>query len=142
MDAAEQNHYLSKLTYQNTKAFVPKPTKGKVVKVYDGDTVWLACYVAGEPARVCIRMKGYDTAEVRTHDSVEKVAACGARDDLASKVLNKTVNVVVDGSDKYGRLIATLYLDEEDVNAYMLTKWGVPYFGATKPSVDWGEVPR
>ena len=133
---------LEDLTYASTKPFVPHPTEAKVVKVYDGDTVWCACYIDGAAHRVSVRMLGYDTAEMRTHDPVEKAAAIGARDDLKSMVLDRVVRLEITGSDKYGRLLGQMYLDDKNINDIMLTKWGVPYAGGTKTSCDWSELPR
>lgn len=133
---------LVELTYANTSAYCPKPLEGKVVKVYDGDTVWLACVINDTPCRVCIRMHGYDTAEMRTHDTAEKSAAIGARDALKEMVLDKIVSLTVDGQDKYGRLIARLTIDGLDVNQYMTDIWGVPYAGGTKQLTDWSEFPK
>jgi len=133
---------LLELTYANTSAYCPQPLEGKVVKVYDGDTLWLACVIDDTACRVCIRMHGYDTAEMRTRDAVEKKVAMRARDALRAIVLDKIVSLTVNGHDKYGRLIARLDVDGVDVNQYMTDVWGVPYDGGTKLVTDWSKFPK
>tara|TARA_X000000950_G_scaffold288854_1_gene407925 strand:+ start:14842 stop:15279 length:438 start_codon:yes stop_codon:yes gene_type:complete len=134
--------------YATTNEFVPRPTRGKVVKVYDGDTVWCAVDIDGKICRVNVRMLGYDCAEMRSKDPVEKSCAYAARDELRELVLDRVVNLTVHEADKYGRLLCTMTLDQEDdkdpvdVNAFMLSKWGVPYAGGHKEVVDWSTYPK
>ena len=138
---------LAGATYKNTDEFVPNPEIGKVVKVYDGDTIWVAAVIGGELCRVNVRMLGYDCAEMRSSDEVEKKCAHAARDDLATLILDKIVALKVHSADKYGRLLAEVtYTDDAgetvDVNSYMLNKWGVAYDGGHKEAVDWATFPR
>ena len=143
--AAEPNP-LKDATYDNTAPLQLTPTCAKVVKVYDGDTVWLAFPHGDEIIRCSARMLGYDTAEVRTRDVVEKTAATGARDELRNLILGKVVRCSVQGgTDKYGRLLAELWLGdgEVSVNQKVLDRWGVAYDGGTKKKdMDWSLVPR
>ena len=96
--------------------------------------------------RCSARLCGFDTAEVRTRDAVEKTAALGARDELRALILGKVVKCHVAGpTDKYGRLLATLWAhgdDEVSVNDRMLERWGCAYDGGTKEVMDWSLVPR
>lgn len=133
---------LHELTYKNTKPYCPRPLQGKVVKVYDGDTVWVACVIDGNATRVCVRMHGYDTAEMRTHDAAEKAAAIGARNALQDLVMDKVVQLSIQGQDKYGRLIAILTVDGTNVNDVIQSSWGVPYEGGTKTHPDWSQFPK
>ena len=134
-------------TYKNTDEFLPSPEVGKVVKVYDGDTIWVAAVINGKRCRVNVRMLGYDCAEMRSSDEIEKKCAHAARDDLNKMIMDKIVNLEVVSADKYGRLLANVtYRDDDnqlvDVNSYMLSKWGVAYDGGHKEAVDWSTYPK
>ena len=128
------------------------PTLAKCVRVYDGDTVWLAFEHAGQVVRSSARLMGVDTPEVRTRCSVEKQAGLAARDDLRNMILDKLVRVRIDDKDvdKYGRMLVWLWPNEgheecdreKSINSHMERRWGVPYCGGTKESVDWSVVPR
>ena len=121
---------------------------GPCVRVYDGDTIWLAFEHAGEVIRCSTRLLGVDTAEIRTRDQVEKKAALGARDELRHLILGKMLRVrTTDTMDKYGRLLADVWLldakeDEPSINSQIVARWGVPYTGGHKERVSWSEVPR
>jgi endonuclease YncB( thermonuclease family) len=138
---------LNDATYKNTDEFLPSPEIGKVVKVYDGDTIWVATVMNGKKCRVNVRMLGYDCAEMRSSDEIEKKCAYAARDDLSEMIMDKIVKLKVESADKYGRLLATVTYQAEndetvDVNSYMLRKWGVPYDGGHKETVDWSTYPK
>jgi endonuclease YncB( thermonuclease family) len=138
---------LNDATYKNTNEFLPSPGFGKVVKVYDGDTIWVATVINGERCRVNVRMLGYDCAEMRSSDDVEKKCAHDARDDLNDMIMDKIVNLEVVSADKYGRLLANVTYKNAndelvDVNSYMLNKWGVAYDGGHKETVDWSTYPK
>ena len=136
-------------TYQTTAPLRLAPPRAKCVRVYDGDTVWLAFQHYDKVIRCSARLVGVDTAEVRTRCAVEKVAGIGARDELRELMLDKMVRVeTVSRVDKYGRLLVKLWLDDEDpatdvsVNDRMVARWGVPYGGGRKLEQDWSTVPR
>ena len=135
-------------TYENTAPLCLRPTEAKCVRVYDGDTIWLAFEHAGEVIRCSTRLLGVDTAEIRTRDQVEKKAALGARDELRHLILGKMLRVrTTDTMDKYGRLLADVWLldakeDEPSINTQIVARWGVPYTGGHKERVSWSEVPR
>lgn len=137
-------------TYAGTLPLRLAPKFAKCVRVYDGDTVWLAFEHAGKIIRSSARLMGVDTPEVRTKCSVEKTAGLAARDDLRKLILDKVVRVRVDdkNTDKYGRLLVWIWreegaLDQEfSVNKYMMMRWGVEYNGGTKQEMDWSIVPR
>lgn len=137
---------LEACTYDNTTPFVPCFTTAKVVRVYDGDTLWLAVAASdgGNFARFRARLVGYDIAEVKSHDEVVRAAACGARDELTAWVLGRVVKVECSPRlDKYGRLVATLRVDGRCVNDYMRARWGVAYDGGRKPDDSvWRNMPR
>ncbi|HDS3501229.1 TPA: thermonuclease family protein [Enterobacter cloacae] len=101
---------------------------GKVVRVLDGDTV----EVMAEGVATRVRLNGIDAPE--------KAQPYGQRSKqtLTDAVGGKTVLVVGDKRDRYGRLLATLMLDGRDINAtqvYSGMAWVYRYQGhATEPA--------
>lgn len=115
----------------------------KVVNVYDGDTCKVVFPLNGEIYRWNVRLTGYDTPEMRPPRSQENrdeeiKAAYLARDFLKSKVMNEEQLVYIKCGefDKYGRLLGTLFLEENDevsVNDLMIDNGhGYAYDGGTK----------
>ena len=56
---------LNNYNYKNTKKFIPKITKGKVIKVYDGDTITVASKYYNDVYKFVIRLTVQDT-EIET----------------------------------------------------------------------------
>ena len=133
--------YLDKITYENTTPFIPPITTGKVVKVYDGDTFTLAAKLpntSGPVYRFTVRLNGIDTPEIKGKTATEKELAKRARDALSAVIMNKIVVLKNVTTEKYGRLLAEVYVDETFcVNEYMITnKFAVKYDGGTKERPD------
>ena len=113
----------------------------KIVDVYDGDTVRGVFENNGVYNKWTIRMYGYDSPEIRPSKKLPnrdeiKAKARESRDYLRSKVLDKTVFLHCLDFDKYGRVLANIYIDElgeTSVNDHMVEmNYGYPYFGGTK----------
>lgn len=135
--------YLTDASYENTNAFVPPVTCGKVVKVYDGDTITIASklpYDQSPVYRFSVRMLGIDTPEIKGSSPKEKFLAKQARDALSAMILGKIVYLKDVGTEKYGRLLATVYYEETNLNQWMIDKkYAVPYDGGTKQRPpEWG----
>ena len=133
--------YLDKINYENTTPFIPPITAGKVVKVYDGDTFTLAAKLPNTSApiyRFAVRLNGIDTPEIKGKTATEKELAKRARDALSAIIMNKNVVLKNVATEKYGRLLADVYVDETFcVNEYMITnKFAVKYDGGTKERPD------
>ena len=64
--------------------FRPKATKGRVVKVIDGDSVWVAVREHGQLVRLSVRLQGIDTPELRSKCSAERLLAQRAKEELAA----------------------------------------------------------
>lgn len=111
-------------TYDNTEPYFPSFTRGKVVKVYDGDTIHLCANDGtGHPCRFMIRMYGYDSPEIRTD------GGSTAKNALESRILNRIVRVEVHKiKEKYGRVLATIYDGQVNINKWMIEQgYGIPY---------------
>ncbi len=105
----------------------------KVVKIYDGDTIHVVFSFKGEITRWKIRMEGYDSPEMRSKCADEKKAAQRAKQALVDKIGKNKVKLVCGKFDKYGRLLGTIFLDDENINTWMISQgYGYPYEGGTK----------
>lgn len=85
--------------------------QGKVVKVADGDTITI---LDSENKQIKIRLYGIDAPE-KTQD-FGKVS----REYLAELVAGKTVNVTVLDTDRYGRSVGRIKVDDKEVAEEML----------------------
>lgn len=94
--------------------------EAKCVSVYDGDTVNLVFNFLGEVKQHRIRLNNIDTPEIRTKNKEEKVLGVKARNFLKDKILNKIVTVKCGKHDKYGRILADIFLDGENINNLMI----------------------
>ena len=130
----------SNITYDNTVPFVPPVTYGKVIKVYDGDTITIAAklpYPKSPVYRISVRLNGIDTPEIKGQTQKEKDLAKHIRDTLQNKLMNKIVYLKNTSSEKYGRLLADVYLDDICINTWMIEQgFAVSYSGGTKSRPD------
>ena len=102
---------LSCLISLGTTPAAGAPTKaldGTVVRVSDGDSLWLEPVPPGPPVE--LRLQGIDAPESCQPWGPE------AKRALQDLVLNKSVSVRVSGRDTHGRTLGTLYLDSLNVN--------------------------
>ena len=132
--------YLDKINYDNTIPFVPPITSGKVVKVYDGDTFTLASKLPntdGPVYRFSVRLNGIDAPEIKGKTTAEKELAKKSRDVLSTLIMNKIVTLKNISIEKYGRILADVYLGNMLLNEYMLdNNYAVKYDGGTKKRHD------
>lgn len=84
--------------------------EGTVVKVSDGDTVW----VEAETQASKIRLFGIDAPESNQPYGAEATAF------LTDLALGKTVTVIELDTDEYGRSVANVILDERSLQEIML----------------------
>lgn len=128
--------HLDLITYSNTVPFVPPITVGKVIKVYDGDTFTLASTLPHtiEPIyRFSVRLNGVDTPEIKGKSKTEKELAKKARDALSNLIMNKVITLKNVSTEKYGRILADVYVGDLFVNEWMIQqKYAVSYDGGTK----------
>lgn len=127
---------------KNLPKYIPQVTKGRVVNVYDGDTLTLAARLPNDNTiyKFSVRLRGLDCPEVKTNDKSEKLIAMKARNYVSSKVLGEMVTLFNVDLDKYGRLLAgVLYNEQKDLVEELITeRLAVRYDGGTKISpTDW-----
>jgi micrococcal nuclease len=85
--------------------------RGRIVKLTDGDTVTL---LVASNIRITIRLAGIDAPESRMPYGQ------AAQAHLRDLVLNKEVIATTHKRDRYGRTVATLWLNSKDVNLAMI----------------------
>jgi len=124
------------IQWRETIPFIPPIESGQVIKVYDGDTITIATrlpYKDSPLYRFPIRLKGIDSAEIKSKNINEKKNAMISRDVLTELILHKTVLIKNIENEKYGRILADVYLGEICVNDWMIEKgYAVKYDGGTK----------
>lgn len=111
--------------------------EGKVVSVYDGDTVKIVFPLTDkEPERLYkwnCRLINIDTPEIRTRNLREKAYGKKVRDYLRKKILNKIVTVSCKDFDKYGRLLVEIFYEDENINNWLIDNgYAKVYDGGTK----------
>lgn len=124
------------LRWEDTVEWTFPITEGQVIKVYDGDTIMIASrlpYDASPLYRLSVRLNGIDTPEIKTKNAEEKQIAKQARDYLTSLVLHQTVSLRNVQTEKYGRILADVFLGEVCLNERMVQqRFAVKYDGGTK----------
>lgn len=132
IDWSKIDDEINELSLENLKI------NGKVVSVYDGDTVKIVFPFLGQLFKWNCRLTGVDTPELRTRNELEKQHGYFVRDKLREKILNKVVEVECGDFDKYGRLLTTIYIENDNVNEWLIKNdYAFAYDGGTKKS--WGE---
>ena len=91
-----------------------------VESIYDGDT--LRATVDGQSTR--IRIMGLDTPELPPHNKCdsEKKRGYAARDRLREILRDAAVQICPDGLDRYGRTLAVVMANGEDVAEVLIAE--------------------
>ena len=103
-----------KYTWSDTKPFIPPITQGYVIKVYDGDTITIATklpYVESPLYRFSVRLNGIDCPEIKGKNALEKQVAHYAKMYVSDRVLHKTIYLDNVKTEKYGRVLADVYIN-------------------------------
>lgn len=131
---------LTDIVYKDTVPFIPPITYGKVIKVYDGDTITVAAALPydGSPMyRFSVRINGIDCPEIRTKNKDEKTCALIAKKFIIEKAMNKTVTLQNVTTEKYGRLLADVICDDKSLgDLLILERLAVKYDGGKKHTPD------
>ena len=91
---------------------------GKVIKVYDGDTITML--VDGKKEK--IRFYGVDAPEIKQSYGIQ------SRDFIRSKIMSKEVKVKVINTDKYGRKIGKIYYKNKNYLNLESVKFGYSWW--------------
>ena len=126
------------IKWEDTVEFTFPIQGGRVIKVYDGDTITIASklpFTDSPLYRLSVRLNGIDTPEIRGKTEDEKTAAKLVKDELSNLILNKRVSLKNIQTEKYGRILADVYIGELHINQWLITeKYAVKYDGGTKKS--------
>ena len=91
----------------------PRQTQvtGKVIRVADGDTITIL-----DPSNTQLKIR------LNKIDAPEKSQAFGQRSKqhLSDIVFGRSVTVTWDETDRYGRILGTVWLDGRDINLQMV----------------------
>ena len=124
------------IDYKETIPFIPNIDSAYIIKVYDGDTITIASKLPNmnEPIyRFSVRLLGIDSPEIKGKSFTEKELAIKARDALHELIFDKMVTLQNVSTEKYGRILADVYLDDLHINKWMLLeKYAIPYDGRKK----------
>lgn len=111
------------------------------VKNYDADTVTFN--INGiHPffgKNISVRVNGVDTPEVKTKDTCEKELALKAKQYVKDLFLkSKRVDLRNIKKGKYFRIVADIYLDNQNLSTLLLDKkYAYKYDGGTKLNINW-----
>ena len=129
IDWSKIDENIEELTLENMKI------QGKVVSVYDGDTIKVVFPYLNRLFKWNCRLPGVDTPELRTRNVNEKKYGYVVKEKLVEKILHKIVEVECGEFDKYGRLLTKIYIDNECVNQWLIDNdYAFAYDGGTKQS--------
>ncbi len=126
------------IEWKDTVPFTFPIENGQVIKVYDGDTITIASklpYDASPLYRLSVRLNGIDTPEIKGKNDDEKEAAKAARNALSNLIYGKQIRLENIKSEKYGRILADVYLNQLHINDWLIReRYAVAYDGGTKKS--------
>jgi endonuclease YncB( thermonuclease family) len=129
---------LTNLRVSEIKKFIPPIKDGKVIKVYDGDTITIISklpYLDSPLYKFSVRLLGIDCPEIKGKDKSERECAQLAKNELTELIMDKIITLENVQTEKYGRILADVYLDKIHINDYLLKKrLAVIYDGTTKKS--------
>jgi endonuclease YncB( thermonuclease family) len=126
------------IKWEDTQEFTFPIKGGRVIKVYDADTITIASKLPYDESplyRLSVRLNGIDTPEMKGKDvsNDEKDAAKAAREFVYNLVFNKYVRLENVESEKYGRILADVYIGDIHLNDLLLKeRYAVKYDGGTK----------
>ena len=122
------------------KSYIPNINYGKVVKVYDGDTITIITTLQNDGLvlstdlyKFNVRILGIDTPELKSKNAVEHELGILARNSLSELIMDKVVRLENVSYDKYGRILCHVFLDEINVSEWLVSKnHAVLYNGGKK----------
>jgi endonuclease YncB( thermonuclease family) len=113
------------IKWKDTQPWRPPVVGGRVIKVYDGDTITIAAklpYPESPLYRWSVRLSRIDTPEMKSKAPQLKEIAVAARDRLAARILQTDVQLRNVGTEKYGRVLADVYVGDECLNDWLLSE--------------------
>lgn len=136
----EQKCVSNDILWNDTLQFIPPINRGQVIKVYDADTFIVAAHLPYDSSplyRFTVRLNGIDYTEIKYG-----IDSINAKKELEHLILNKTITLKNIKNEKYGRILADIYIDELHVNQYMIDEKLVPQRITVKDSKSWFNLYR
>jgi endonuclease YncB( thermonuclease family) len=116
--------------------FVPPITEGIVIKVYDGDTITIVSKLPYDKSplyKFSVRINNIDCPEIKGSDADEKQCAKIAKQRVSELILNRNIELRNLGTEKYGRILADVYIDGQDIGTLLVNeRLALRYDGGTK----------
>jgi len=126
----------NEIQWEDTVPFVVPLSGGRVIKVYDGDTITIASklpFPNSPMYRFSVRLNGIDCPEIKGKSAEEIAVAKEARDAMTAMILQKDVTLKNVANEKYGRVLADVYLGNLHLNQWLIDqRFAVAYDGGTK----------
>ncbi len=127
---------MTSIDYNSAIKFIPQITEGYVSSVYDGDTITVVSklpYNESPLYKWNVRLNGIDCPEIKGKTSNEKEMAKLAKQEVEKLCLHKIIKIEPIDLDKYGRLLANIYIGEINISQHLINnKLAVSYDGGTK----------
>lgn len=126
------------IQWEDTEVFTFPIRGGRVIKVYDADTIIISSKLPYDESplyRLSVRLIGIDAPEIKGGgvSEEEKEAAKVARDFVYKLVFNKYITLENVENEKYGRILADVYIGDIHLNELLLKeRYVVKYDGKTK----------
>jgi len=121
--------------------YIPQIERGRVLYVYDGDTIHIAGRVKYNPEifKFSLRLNRLDCLEMTSKNSEEREMAELAKKYIQDRIEYKFVELQNVKLDKYGRLLAEVFCNGDNINQELIDKHlAVEYDGGTKkPPSSW-----
>jgi endonuclease YncB( thermonuclease family) len=98
--------------YEEVQPFIPDITRGKVIRLHDGEIITIATRIQIEGnltmklRRVDVRLRGIDSPKIRTKIPSAKILAIDAREALHKLIMGNVVFLQGVRYDKYERILA------------------------------------
>ncbi len=106
----------------------PSNFTATVVRVIDGDTIWVLTSAKSKPLK--LRIQAIDAPEICQSGGV------AARDALKARLFGKSVTLFPVATDKYKRTLASVEAQGEDIGRWMVlggNAWSSGYFHSAGP---------
>lgn len=134
---------LEKISSEDIELFTIKGIYwAKIVSVYDGDTFTIIIQLNNKFSKFKVRLYGVDCPEVKplrknfkTEELrlEEKARGFEAKKYVSDLIFGEILKIEAMGFDKYGRLLAEVYIGEEKLSEKIIEDgFGYAYFGGTK----------
>jgi len=129
------------IQWEDTCEFTLPVKGGRVIKVYDADTITIAAKLPfkndknDKLYRFSVRLNGIDAPEMKGKGITEqeKIAANEAQKFVYNLIMNKYVTLENVANEKYGRILADVYIGKIHLNELLLKeRYVVPYDGGVK----------